>query len=80
MMVIRSAQPSAGVPCPHVGAPVVDPLGEQATVVFAAELAADHVPSVRAIRAALHVGQPRAQRLREYLAGAVAVHNGSLAA
>ncbi len=30
---------------------------------FAAELAADRVPSVRAIRSALHVGQPRAQRL-----------------
>jgi hypothetical protein len=40
---------------------VADPLGERAAVVFAAELAADHVPSVRAIRAALHVGQPRAR-------------------
>jgi hypothetical protein len=58
---------------------VIDPLGEQATAVFAAELAADRVPSVRAIRAALHVGQPRAQRLREYLATATEMH-GSLAA
>jgi hypothetical protein len=39
--------------------------------VFADQLAADRVPSVRAIRAQLHVGQPRAQRLRDYLAGGV---------
>jgi hypothetical protein len=35
---------------------------------FAEQLAADRVPSVRAIRAQLHVGQARAQRLRDYLA------------
>jgi hypothetical protein len=29
-------------------------------------------PSMRAIRAALHVGQPRAQRLRDYLAAGAA--------
>ena len=80
MMIIRGAQPSAGAPHSHLGAPVVDPLGEQAVVVFAAELAADQVPCVRAIRAALHVGQSRAQWLREYLAGAAGVHDGSLAA
>jgi hypothetical protein len=45
-----------------------DPLLEQAVEAFAGELAADRVPSVRAIRAQLHVGQPRAQRLRDYLA------------
>jgi hypothetical protein len=45
-----------------------DPLGERAAVVFAADLAADRLPSIRAIRAALHAGQPRAQRLRGYLA------------
>ena len=32
------------------------------------QLAADRVPSIRAIRAKLHVGQPRAQRLRDHLA------------
>jgi len=37
-----------------------DPLGEQAAEVFADQLAAHRVPSVRAIRAQLHVGQPRA--------------------
>jgi Protein of unknown function (DUF2637) len=80
MMIIRGAQTPMAAPRPHNGAPVIDPLGEQAAVVFAAELAADHVPSVRAIRAALHVGQPRAQRLREYLAAAADMHAGSLAA
>ena len=78
MMIIRGAQaPTAG---PRWNdALVVDPLVEQAAVVFATELAADWVPSVRAIRAALHVGQPRAQRLRGYLAAAADVPGGSLA-
>jgi hypothetical protein len=35
---------------------------------FTADLAVDRVPSIRAIRNALHFGQPRAQRLREFLA------------
>src|ERR1700722_14331123 len=43
-------------------------LQEQAAQVFAEQLAADRVPSIRTIRAQLHVGQPRAQRLRGYLA------------
>lgn len=70
---------SPSAPRHHAGASVIDPLGEQAAVVFAAELSADRVPSVRAIRAALHVGQPRAQRLREYLATAD-THGEGLAA
>jgi hypothetical protein len=45
-----------------------------------AVFAANRVPSVRAIRAALHVGQPRAQRLREYLAAATDTHGRNLAA
>jgi hypothetical protein len=45
-----------------------DPLQEQAAEVFAGHLAADRGPSIRAIRAQLHVGQSRAQRLRNYLA------------
>ena len=66
MMVIRSSQAvTGGMPS---SADVLDPLGEQAAEVFAGQLAADRVPSVRAIRAQLHVGQPRAQRLRDYLA------------
>jgi hypothetical protein len=74
MMIIRGAPTQMAVPRPHGGASVADPLGEQAEVVFAAELAADRVPSVRPIRAALHVGQPRAQRLSEYLAAAADAH------
>jgi hypothetical protein len=80
MMMIRGAGAPAAVPHPLDGAPVADPFVEQAAVVFAADLAADRVPSVRAIRAALHVGQPRAQRLREHLTASAVMHNGSLAA
>ncbi len=80
MMIIRGAQASAAAPRMHDGASATDPLGEQAAVVFAADLAADRVPSIRAIRAALHVGQQRAQRLREYLVSAVDANDGSLAA
>lgn len=80
MVIIRGAQAPAVAPSAHEDASVTDPLGDHAAVVFAAELAADRVPSIRAIRNALHVGQPRAQRLREYLAAAVGAHGGSLAA
>jgi hypothetical protein len=67
MMVIRSSQVSAdGTPKTGDDA---DPLQEQAVELFAEELAADRIPSVRAIRAQLHVGQPWAQPVRDYLAG-----------
>jgi hypothetical protein len=70
MLIIRSSQVPAG------GAPETEndaePLQEQAAELFADDLAADRVPSVRAIRAQLHVGQPRAQRLRDYLAAGAA--------
>jgi hypothetical protein len=66
MMVIRSSQvPSDG---PSGTEHDADPLREQAAELFAGQLAAGRVPSVRAIRAQLHVGQARAQRLRDYLA------------
>jgi hypothetical protein len=66
MMVIHSSQvPAASTSGTGRDA---DPLREQAAELFAAQLAADRVPSVRAIRAQLHVGQPRAQKLRDYLA------------
>jgi hypothetical protein len=77
MMVIRSSQAVPdGVPGK---AEAGDPLQGRAAEVFAGQLAADRVPSVRAIRAQFHVGQPRAQRLRDYLA-AEARREGSLAA
>jgi hypothetical protein len=43
--------------------PAADPLLVQAADVFAGV-----VPSIRAIRSALHVGQPRAQEIQAYLA------------
>jgi hypothetical protein len=66
MTVIRSSQ---AVPSGESGSEgIPDPLQEQAAEVSADHLAADRVPSIRAIRAQLHVGQPRARRLRDYLA------------
>ena len=66
MTVVRSSQLTAdGIPKPECDA---DLLQEQAAEVFAEQLATDRVPSIRAIRAHFHVGQPRAQRLRLYLA------------
>ena len=66
MMVIRGSQvPPDAAPGTEGDA---DPLQERAAELFAGQLAADRVPSVRAIRAQLHVGQSRAQRLRDYLA------------
>lgn len=64
MTVIRSSQVPADDTSKAGGD--ADPLQEQAAELFAEQLAADRVPSVRAIRAQLHVGQPRAQRLRDY--------------
>ena len=66
MIVIRNAQaqPAAAVEPRAHG---VDPLQAQAAQVFAEDLSDSRVPSVRAIRAQLHVGQPRAQRVRSYL-------------
>jgi len=64
MMVIRGAQAT-------VEAPTViddDPLHDEAAEVFAGDLAADRVPSIRSIRARLHIGQLRAQQVRAYLA------------
>jgi hypothetical protein len=67
MMVIRASQAAPGGITDS--ADNSDPLGEQAAEIFADQLAADRVPSVRA---QLHVGQSRAQRLRDYLAAGAA--------
>jgi Protein of unknown function (DUF2637) len=69
MMVVRNSQAAPGGVPGKAEAP--DPLQDQAAAVFADQLTADRVPSVRAIRAQLHVGQPRAQRLRDHLTAAV---------
>jgi len=49
MMIIRGTQTPMAATRPHGGASMFDPLREQAAVVFAADLAADRVPSVRSI-------------------------------
>ena len=68
MMIFRSAQTSALTSYAHEDVFSADPPGQRAAAVFATELAADRVPSIRATRAELRIGQPRAQRLRDYLA------------
>jgi hypothetical protein len=66
MMVICNSQAAPDATSDRAGVP--DPLEQQAAAIFAGHLAADRVLSIRAIRAELHVGQPRAQRLHDYLA------------
>jgi mRNA interferase RelE/StbE len=74
MMIIRGAQ-SSGV---AAGTPSVRPAPEQvadslqarAAEEFAGHIAAGAVPSIRVIRATLHVGEPRAQQVRAHLAAA----------
>jgi hypothetical protein len=66
MMIIRSAQTPADVSGPAEVADD-DPLQAEAAQLFAEDLAACRIPSVRAIRVGLHIGQPRAQRVRAYL-------------
>jgi hypothetical protein len=78
MMVIRGSQ--AIQDGTSDSADIQDPPEEQAAEIFADQLAADRVPSIRAIRAQLHVGQPRAQRLRDYPAAGAAVQAESPAA
>jgi hypothetical protein len=65
MMVIRNSQIQADGDV-RSGRDA-DPLHEEAVELFAEQIAAARLSSIRAIRAQLHVGQPRAQRLRAYL-------------
>jgi hypothetical protein len=70
MVITRSAQVPAGVAVVSGacdGGPGDGLLQAQAAEAFAGEVAAGRVPSVRTIRARLHIGQPRAQRVRAYL-------------
>jgi Protein of unknown function (DUF2637) len=72
MMTIRGTQSpeetveAATVRMPSAERPT-DPLHARAAEEFADDVAAGHTPSIRAIRTRLHVGQPRAQRVRGYL-------------
>jgi hypothetical protein len=71
MLVIRGAQQPAGdVPSETatVSAGIPDALRAQAFEEFAEDVADGRMPSIRTIRARLHVGQPRAQLVRAYLA------------
>ena len=67
MMIIRGAQVQPQVTVTPL-VPDADPLQAQAAQAFADDLASNRVPSVRTIRARLHIGQPRAQRVQAYLA------------
>lgn len=65
MLVIRGSQiPADSTP---EGARHGDPPQEKAAELYAEQLAGYRVPSVRTVRAQLHIGQPRAQRVRDYL-------------
>jgi hypothetical protein len=71
MTIIRGARPpdgrvSGAEPVP-VAVSGTGPLRVQAAETFAADVAAGRVPSIRAIRSRLRVGQPRAQQVRAYL-------------
>lgn len=72
MTIIRGArQPDSGVSEVELVSEAVsgtDPLQVQAAEVFAADVAAGRLPSIRAIHSQMRVGQPRAQQVRAYLA------------
>jgi hypothetical protein len=69
MVIIRGQVPTGTAAGPGAScATDNDLLRAQASEEFAGEVAAGRVPSVRVIRTRLHVGQPRVQRIRTYLA------------
>lgn len=70
MMIIRSGVSVGATAEPGAPGrvPDGDPLFVNAANEFAAEVVAGRVPSVSAIHGRLHVGRPRAQRVRAYLA------------
>jgi len=77
MMIIRGAQSEPAENPAVAGAPDVvpsiDPLHARAAEEFGGEVAAGRTPSIRVIRARLHVGQPRAQQVQAYLGALVDV-------
>jgi hypothetical protein len=78
MLVIRSAAtPAPGEPGTVPAPPArLNGHGREAAELFASELVRGEVPGVRRIRREMHLGQPRAQQVREYLAGELAASNG----
>jgi hypothetical protein len=71
MVIIRGTQQDTGDTSPEAARaplPAPDALQVRAGEVFADDVADGRIPSIRAIRARLHVGQPRAQLIRAHLA------------
>jgi hypothetical protein len=70
MMIIHGTQQAASDVSPETGQAVAGmphALQARAAEEFAGDVAAGGLPSIRVIRARLHVGQPRAQLVRAYL-------------
>jgi hypothetical protein len=67
---VPEAAPAPGTPVP-VPPAGLNGHGHAAAELFAADLAAGKVPGVRRVRREMHLGQPRAQKVREYLTGLV---------
>ena len=67
LLLVRSAR-GTPVPAALANGHAAPEGGSEAAGRFAADLAAGTVPSVRAIRREMHLGQPRAQEVRAYLA------------
>jgi hypothetical protein len=71
MMIIRGSQQVPGnvaTETEHAAAGMPHSLQAQAAEEFGDDVMAGRLPSIRVIRARLHVGQPRAQLVRAYLA------------
>jgi Protein of unknown function (DUF2637) len=71
VMILRGTQLPAGEVSSETveaSASVPDALQAQAAEEFVDDVTAGHMPSIRTIRTRLHVGQPRAQLVRAYLA------------
>ena len=71
MIVVRGTQQAAddvSLGTDQTGAGVPAVLQAQGVEEFAGDVMAGRPPSIRVIRARLHVGQPRAQLVRAYLA------------
>jgi hypothetical protein len=66
MYVVRSASPAAPEPVPAPPA-ALNGHGTAAAELFAGDLAAGRVPSIRAIRSGLNVGQDKASQVQAWL-------------
>lgn len=69
-MIRRGREVPAAVPA-EAAVPVPDPHQVHAASVFAEDLGKGDVPSIRAIKAALKIGQPKAREVHTYLTALV---------